>query len=452
MKIRKQEYIDIYENYLKEIVKVKPEFVEKIFTIEHPGPRTKLNHKGLTPYPYFHKRMEIYKEYHKPIYNMFNAIINYRDISCTVTESLKDIFFHYINSVREKIFSQREKQYLNHEIKGSVGTEYKRPAFLQYCNEHFLRSNGSSKSENQEYVWGPTYIMRDLMYIIEQLFYMDYSSEYLHHYQMIKSPIKELIYGGGIFYRFQLKLLSPEDIFEFNLQDIKNSDKIIIETDPFSLQLLSKNNKFKEFAISKGVVFGITDYSPDEFNFSELEHENIKIVNKMRNWKEGTSFYTCPYGNKHWTENLFYCTKHKRVLDLYNIYNDWWEESSNSDAIWPLETTFKQCNCGCYYREINFEPHCINSFKDKNGDFINLVGLKVYNLNKKYKFIQIVQTKDRNIFNIHVWPKEINEKDFNKIKSYIIHNYKSDNVKIEIKNYPYKVGNRNKRPTFWSEA
>ena len=160
-----------------------------------------------------------------------------------------------------------------------------------------------------------------------------------------------------------------------------------------------------------------------------------------------------PTKKKHWMENLFYCTEDKKIIDLFNLHNDWWmKNDSNPDNIWPLEDEFKQCECGTWYREINFQPHAIKWHEDCYGKPVSYA--KTYGffcdtdiINK----IQIIQIDNIDgIFDVYsLFLISENEKKI--IKKYIRKICKFKIYKIRYKIGRYCVGNNHKIPTFWKE-
>jgi hypothetical protein len=98
----------------------------------------------------------------------------------------------------------------------------------------------------------------------------------------------------------------------------------------------------------------------------------------MHAWKEGAAFYTCEHEKTHWMEEIFYC-EHQKVIDLFNIKNDWWRyEISNPDDIFPT-SEFNQCKCGAMRREMNFMPHASRWFHDLNYNLLNAKAIRFYN-------------------------------------------------------------------------
>jgi len=324
-----------------------------------------------------------------------------------------------------------------------------------YENYSNLKTNGSTNLIPTEYKWGPSFnIFKNKAWYFQHRFWKISNKYWIRIINSGKNEIsssKQGIKNEGIIFDLNINtFLKNKNNFDF-----LNSCWII---DPMSLNILIKNHEILNHIKKNEITVSLTECSSEAYDFLTLRDFGIPWTNQMRSWKEGTAFYTCPYGKKHWMENLFYCTEDKKIVDLFNLYNDWWmEEDANPDNIWPIEKEFKQCECGTWYREMNFQPHAIKSIITENkyiSFYNNPRSMHLYSsydlsFIKKYEYFQVVQQKDLKTFHIHI-NKNPSEKELEKIKNLINNLYESVNTNIIITHNKFKVGFNNKRPLFWS--
>lgn len=311
----------------------------------------------------------------------------------------------------------------------------------KYVHEHtLLKTNGSTKLKIEEYKWGPNFRI-----ICDSIWYSMHKSnyEFKDRYWIVISKINEI--KTGIVNEGVVLYINPDKHIDINI------DKSVLIMFPHTLATLIDSKHFIDFVIRTNSIISITGLDSSFYDFNKLKELSIPLINQMRSWKEGTAFYTCPYGIKHWMENLFYCTNNKKTFDLFNFHNNWWnKELSNTDNIWPLEE-FKLCKCGTWYREMNFQPHAMKWFYDYNGNISSShIPFAEKLLRKKYNNFQVIQKSNLNNFEIYV-DSDVLEKDIIYIKSSIKKIFKSENFNIEIINGIYEIGRNKKIPVFWSE-
>jgi hypothetical protein len=193
-------------------------------------------------------------------------------------------------------------------------------------------------------------------------------------------------------------------------------------------------------------VLSVTNYDCTGYDFSILKEHEISLVNQMTSWKEGTSFFTCSHGKQHFLENMFYSTPDHNIVDLFNFNNTW---HGNPDQIWPLGD-FQQCECGFWYREMNFQPCAIKGIKNYRGETIDTLDFTTYLLKESYEFFQIVQQKDGKTFQLHS-SKTMHPWDYRFVYNWICKKYGKE-VEIQQVGDLYSVGSRLKNPIFWSEV
>ena len=308
--------------------------------------------------------------------------------------------------------------------------------------EHtLLKTNGSTGIEYNQYKWGPNFhIITN--YIWDSIHRKNHNFENRYWITMSnKNVIMNTKFNEGI-----LLLLDPKKKINLNI------NKSAFITFPSTLNLLLEYPFFVDFMIKNCCVISITCSDSSFYDFSKLKELNIPLINQMRSWKEGTTFYTCPYDKIHWMENLFYCTSNRKIFDLFNFHNNWWQEKeSNTDNIWPLEDEFHECECGAWYRKMNFQPHAIKWLRDYTGNISTYQkNITTKSFEVQYNNFQIIQKTDLKTFEIYT-NTEIYKKDFLYIQNYLFHIYKSRD--FEMKNIigEYKIGINQKHPIYWSE-
>lgn len=297
-----------------------------------------------------------------------------------------------------------------------------------------LNTNGSSKF-GQSRVFPYTYNsfnLKDSIWFFMHRFYPDIKTRYSIK---INESSEKTIKTDSIYNEGQTVSLNP-NILDINLS---NSFWII---NPIDFHILTKYEHILDYIRNNNIVISLTEVDCSAYDFSKL---GIRIVNQMRSWKEGTSFYTCPYNVKHFTENLFYCTEDRKIVDLLNFHSTW---NDNPDNIYPI-SDWKECQCGTWYREMNFEPYAMKGFYDINNNIDPFFQKKIKCFDN-YRYLQIIQSSIKNIFYIHV-SDFMPEKDFQEITNFVINMYKNENVEIHIKYNKYTLGIRKKNPIFWSE-
>jgi len=304
-----------------------------------------------------------------------------------------------------------------------------------------LETNGSTGLKSQKYRWGPNFrtiadYIWDCMHRTDYIFENRYSIFYGNKNRIMNTQKND----EGI------KLsLNPESKIDIQIE------KSAFILSPSMLSVMIKFPFFIDFIKKNAAVISITGSDGSYFDFSILQELKIPLINQMRSWKEGTAFYTCPYNQEHWMENLFYCTENKKVFDLFNFHNNWWQnKNENPDNIWVLDKNFKQCQCKRWYRTLNFQPHAKKYFYDYLGEPCVRSSILEKNIFNKYHNLQIIQKKDLRTFEIHA-DENISNQDFNNIKKKIFKIYKSYNFDVNIVKERYTVGKNKKIPIFWSE-
>ena len=316
-----------------------------------------------------------------------------------------------------------------------------------------LRTNGSTNIVPTKFNWSS-----DFNYLRDHIW--NYQHKYFNNKLNKKYWINPSFQGkSNILNSFRCEGIQVElNILKKDFIDLNELIESCWIINPMSLNLLIQYPDILKYIQNNNICISVTESDSSTYNFSILDKYQIPWTNQMRSWKEGTAFYTCPYGKKHWMENTFYCTEDKKIVDLFNLYNDWWmEEDANPDNIWPIEKEFKQCECGTWYREMNFQPHAIKSIITENkyiSFYNNPRSMHLYSsydlsFIKKYEYFQVVQQKDLKTFHIHI-NKNPSEKELEKIKNLINNLYESVNTNIIITHNKFKVGFNNKRPLFWS--
>ncbi|MFW5794567.1 MAG: hypothetical protein ACOCV1_03680 [Bacillota bacterium] len=304
-------------------------------------------------------------------------------------------------------------------------------------NYEILKSNGSIDSNKKEYKWGPNFQeIRDVLFCcnhdIESL-------ENIKRYWII--PALKTNLGFNIQNEGVNTNLGP-DFQEYS--DNFNSSIWILNGVNFNIILKYKN--IIPFIKENNITISLTEMDYSAYNFNDID--NIKIIDQMRNWKEGTSFYTCEYNIKHWMENVFYCSSNKKIIDLLNFQSQY-DSKDNSDKIFPIEKQFKQCKCGQFYREMNFEPHYIKWFSDYRGLPCSFNFSEDFYFIKDYDYFQIIQEKEMENFRIHSYPA-VSTADLFAVKKMLLKAYKSPRFNVKTTIGRYYVNN--KIPVFWSET
>ena len=313
-----------------------------------------------------------------------------------------------------------------------------------------LSTSGSTKFIKSNYKWGPNF-----SYIRDEV------HGYHHRFWNFKNKYWiNLIKAGKC--KFYPKAIKNEgQLFSLNIRDflfktdnysfLANSCWII---NPINLNVLIKNKKILDFIKKNEIFISLTETDPSCYDFSILDEYKIPWTNQMRSWKEGTSFYTCPYKKRHWMENLFYCTEDKKIIDLLNFHNNWWMNSdANPDNIWPLEKEFKQCECGTWYREMNFQPHSIKWFYNHLGqssDYSYKINRSLHQVIEKFDYFQIIQKNDLKTFYLHT-NRRPSTKESELIKVFIFNIFENYSYILKMENYLFNSGSGNKQPLFWSE-
>ena len=310
-----------------------------------------------------------------------------------------------------------------------------------FCNYVKLKSNGSTKCSHVMYKWGPNFrIICDLIWNYMHRFYNVQNKLYLRIYN-INSYIndKEIQAEGKVFY------INTHN----NLKNFYYLNNVCYICTPMTLHELLRYDNFIDLIKNTASVISTTETDNKYFDFNILKELGIPYVNQMRSWKEGTAFYTCPYGNMHWMENLFYCTEDRKIIDLFNFYNTWWnEKDGNPDNIYPLENEFHLCECGSYYRKFNFEPCMITCLYNHKGELIDftdkLIILK--DIIKKHDYLQIIQQEDLETFNIHI----DNNDHIDEIKKFIKQQVFQKKYNFNIYYEKHCIGHRCKNFTIYS--
>ena len=317
---------------------------------------------------------------------------------------------------------------------------------LKYYYNISLGSNGSLHSSFNRYNYTyHSFVFKDNIWNYMHRFFMYKKKFWIEIFDYGESDITEQIINEGFFTKVNLKNFCDKykksNIFE----------KAIFVMYPMTLQIIINNAEIINFLKKNEISISLTGCSSEFYDFSILDEYKIPWTNQMRSWKEGTSFYTCPYKKRHWMENLFYCTEDKKIIDLLNFHNNWWMNSdANPDNIWPLEKEFKQCECGTWYREMNFQPHAINVFYDYNNKMScplhNDIKLRFIN---NFDYFQIIQQRNKQEFLIHA-NRNMSKEETNQIEKYIEFVYKSSIYSYRTVNYVFELGRNKKKPLFWS--
>ncbi len=320
--------------------------------------------------------------------------------------------------------------------------EYKKNINHNKSNEYvILKTNGSTNMKHSEYKWGPNFrtICDSIWNTMHRTNY-SFKDKYCVFISKTNS-ITNKIRNEGIAIS-----INPDKYIDLNIE------KSMLIMFPHTLTYLIDCKHFIDFVKKTNSIISITGTDNCFYDFSKLKELEIPLINQMRSWKEGTAFYTCPYNKIHWMENLFYCTNNKKIFDLFNFHNNWWNKPGyNPDNIWIIEKDFKLCECGIWYRELNFQPYAIKWFYDFNGNIStrdNPFDEKLFK--KKYKNIQIIQKSNLKDFEIYI-DTDLLEQDFLYVHNSIKSIFKSSDFNINIINGTYEIGRNRKAPIFWSE-
>jgi len=212
---------------------------------------------------------------------------------------------------------------------------------------------------------------------------------------------------------------------------------------PQTLNLLIKDSKFVGLINESKSIVSLTETDCECYDFSDL---GITIVNQMKNWSDGTAFYTCPFKQKHFIENIFYCHE-KKIIDLFNVHK---KEFKNDDDIWPVSEDFVKCDCGTIARPMNFMPHAFKWFYDKNGKTSSLCVKTPFPFIKQLNHFSIIQKKSGNEFVAHS-DRALSSEELKRVRSFISNIFRSDEYILDESRAEYVVGTRKKNPVFWSE-
>ncbi|MFW5794896.1 MAG: hypothetical protein ACOCV1_05390 [Bacillota bacterium] len=310
---------------------------------------------------------------------------------------------------------------------------------LIFSEAVLLSSNGSTSSELVSYPWGPNFnILKDSIWnmIHKRTIGISDRKYWISEITNNKTVISDFIINEG-------KRIS----LGYDFRDIKELYDSIWITNCTVLNKISSNDDLMSYIKNNNIRISLTSSDSSMYNFSVLNDYGIPWTDQMRSWKEGTTFYTCKYGLKHWLENLFYCTEDKKIIDLLNFKNSWWREN-NPDDIWIQNEEWKRCKCGQWYRNLNFRPHAVKWFVDKYGNQSEFLPENILNFIKDYEYVQIIQQSNKRDFYIHS-NKDLKEEEIFRLKNLIRKLYRSSDFNMIFKKEIYKIG-RNKYPVFYS--
>lgn len=235
------------------------------------------------------------------------------------------------------VWSQDQKQEFVEKRKEEVGKNTDR------TGEEVCKSSGTSSCSPKIYLWGPNCDIHRKFY--ESIFY-DFqehiwvilsegreSKTYFKH-----SNVMQIVFGGG----------------SFNVDKIKNKH-IVCNPEATAFYLRKYGDFIDTFFDKNSCTFTLTCSALKKSHLDLLKEHGIeKVKDCMRCWDGGATFFTCPYGSKHWISMASEITVENNKL----ISTDLWNSSQkflsyhNGDLInW---NKCGKCSCGLEIDEIEF--------------------------------------------------------------------------------------------------
>jgi hypothetical protein len=205
---------------------------------------------------------------------------------------------------------------------------------------------------------------------------------------------------------------------------------------------------FREFLQERTRLISLTETDASAI-MPIIEQIGVPVINQMVSWQEGTSFYTCPFGNMHFLDFLF-AVQDDKIIDFLNMAPGS-GQSGNPDQIVP-SGPLTTCQCGVVYRPYRFQWCAVKSIVDYGGRTMDPTAPSVLLVDtiSKCAFFQIVQQADPSVFALHV-DKPLDEHQMTIVKNFCIRLFKHT-VQIELRLEPFYVGENKKAPVFWSLA
>lgn len=351
-----------------------------------------------------------------------------------ILRNYKNYLLDPLNEIDQTLYDIKYYSYISSQWTNDLYEIYQKYFKFKDFEYLVLTSSGSSNFFKSNYKWGPnTKKFIDTVWDMYHRFYK-FQNKYWLNYSSDKTVLHSHVRCEGKVLNICFRELDK-------IEDLLNNSVLI--TNPINLSRLISNFNFLNILNKSRSVISLTEIDSSFFNFDIVK---IPIINQMRSWKEGTGFYTCPFGKFHFTENLFFVDD-KKIIDLYNFHST---DSVNVDEIYPIENNFNICECGTYYRSFNFKPQAIRWFYNAKGQISSRIKPLTQNdLENYYEYFQIIQ--NRNTFKIIVPNKYITDNDYTKVKYFIYDVYQDIGVNIEIDDKIFYPGTSYKAPIFWAE-
>lgn len=327
---------------------------------------------------------------------------------------------------------------------------------LAYANGHVYgdgstrcMTNGSTKTTVAYYTWGPHFaLFEDAIWQSMHRFWHVKQRFYLGEPRLSvpTGPMGDQVCCGCQVFHFNPSKIDP------SWWRLRNTAYV---TNPVTLKRLAAHGMFVRFVQETASVISITEEDPSGYSFEELA--GVPLVNQMRSWHEGVTFYTCPYGEMHFMENLFVCASGSTV-DLFNLSRGCCPADENPDCVWPQADTFESCACGTIYRKMNFVPHAVRGFIDSNNILIipKTISLRFRGLVGRSEFLQLIQQTDPWRLHVHVTPplSTREKEELVSLCTQYIWRPKGNSRPMEFEyiDLPFRVGARHKQPVFYSMA